>query len=156
ALAQRGDFEKLNAPSANGNTALHLAARHGHPAACEALLECPGLASLNGQNSSGWTVLHYAAAAGMVNVCEKILRHPQFSADGALTANGDRTRRSTGPPGTGTRRSAKCSWTTSTDKTECEAVQHLAERLPLPGDAYVHTRVHSCPASTLLCFPLSW
>lgn len=61
---------QLEAPAANGNTALMMAAFKGNRPAAEALVE-RGAAV----NRPGWTPLHYAAASGDEDIARLLIKH---------------------------------------------------------------------------------
>lgn len=77
---------QVDAPAANGNTALMLAAFKGDKPAAEALLAA-GAAVVR----QGWTPLHYAAAGGAVDIAGLLLQHgaridaPSPAASGSYT-----------------------------------------------------------------------
>lgn len=81
--AQKGDLAKIkdfivhrvgiNAEGQHGETALHLAALHGHKQIVNLLLSCG--AAVNVQDEDGETPLHYAAGKGYPDIVELLLAY---------------------------------------------------------------------------------
>jgi len=71
-LAAKGAFAELNAKDSDGNTMLHLAARHGPKRLLETLLFVGSL--VNDVNNNGETALHYAVESGNKDVVEMLIR----------------------------------------------------------------------------------
>lgn len=60
--------------SANGNTTLHFAARHGDKVVCQLLLE-DRLLDMKVPDNNGATAFHFACASGNLELCEFLLDH---------------------------------------------------------------------------------
>ena len=61
----------INRKDWNGRTALHMAAKHGHLAACQTLIDHG--ASLHQRDKLNRTALHLAAGRGYVKICQALL-----------------------------------------------------------------------------------
>eukprot|EP00406_Dinophysis_acuminata_P071938 CAMPEP_0179253384 /NCGR_PEP_ID=MMETSP0797-20121207/22699_1 /TAXON_ID=47934 /ORGANISM="Dinophysis acuminata, Strain DAEP01" /LENGTH=316 /DNA_ID=CAMNT_0020961237 /DNA_START=59 /DNA_END=1006 /DNA_ORIENTATION=- len=69
-----------NATNRVGATALHIAARGKHTAACGALLKCPHFTAVNVRDTRGYTALHWAAEQSTGDICAALLAREDFAA----------------------------------------------------------------------------
>jgi len=69
----------INAKNKDDCTALHIAARHGFPDVCAAIVARVDFTEINAKNQDGWTALHFAARYGLPDVCEAIWVRADFT-----------------------------------------------------------------------------
>jgi len=72
-LKQRGIGSLIDMPNAKGSTPLHLAVKHGHRAAVDALIQAS--ADVRAADHLGFSVLHYAVRQGDVDTVITLLHH---------------------------------------------------------------------------------
>lgn len=85
---QRKALASINAMTADGSTALQLAAHSGDAGLCQEILDDAELQVVSVQDFLGNSALHYAAQRDLTEVCLRLLARPDFAGVGAANNNG--------------------------------------------------------------------
>ena len=81
--------EEVNQRYAEGDTGLMNAARRGHEAVVEILLQEPGLDVNLAGGIHSWTALHAACYGGHAGIVRRLLSHPSLTCPNAVDGNGN-------------------------------------------------------------------
>lgn len=81
-------FTAVNETNRLGATALHMAAKGSHTAACRVILRHQAFTALNAKDVRGYTALHWSSQQPGAEICRAILAREDFTAIDAKNLNG--------------------------------------------------------------------